>query len=177
MDIEFLLQLHDRGAGIIPLRDDGVKSPPITWKQYQPSPKDGSPGIRPSKELIKEWHKKYKNFGLILGWGFYALDFDTPTKEATELHPETVQLLDFLLCKGNVWVQKTGHQSNVRRHLIYRKDPGKLLPYIQHLEKYPGLEILGENHILVLAGSRHKSGWLYETIVNPFLEEVINVSL
>lgn len=169
---DFLLSLPDIDAGVVPLCSNGKKHPPILWKCYMPSPKDKTPSSRPTKDMISDWFKQYKNFGLVLGWEYYALDFDTYPKGSEELHPDTAAFLDFLLRNTRVWVQKTGSTVGVRRHLIYKKDPTKPLGYNQHTSKYPGLEILGENHILVLAGSIHPSGGVYETLRSPFDNEI-----
>ena len=155
MDKDFLLSLNEAGAGLIPLYDDGRKYPPITWTPYMPSRRDGTVGTRPTKDLISQWCVNYKNIGMITGWKYYALDFDTikiDGVDTRELHPETAKFLDFLLRNTNSGV----HVNGKRYHLIYEKDPSRLLSYSQHPPKYPGLEVFGESHILRLPGCINK---------------------
>jgi len=150
-----------------PWRDAGFKLTPLVGpfdENYPPEQR----GKRPielnwrqkgySKSLITVARFKYMNGGWIIPENYVAVDVDPRNfPEGQDSLANLQQDLGINLVKSCAMISHTGGGG---MHLIFKKPRATKL--VNELKDYPGIEFKSAGRQIVIAGSMHPSGKLYE---------------
>lgn len=134
---EAVRKAHQSGLRVVPqYYKQGRKKPLICWKEYQ----ERKPTIGEVEEMHRRWPDAMWCFIAGESSGIIVLDFDGPAGMAT---------LSRLGLHAAVLTPSGGGH-------VYVKSPGYKVKIVgQGIDGFPGMEILGENHLATFYGTNH----------------------